>query len=189
LSYQLKSYLLSFVIVAATALLLVKTGRLIGYMEQKGIIRADFGFYSQPQEHNYVQPAAETDENMTSEEVYSWELPDPDMEEKQRHLQLLSAEIDLKLEQMQQAEENLQRLMLKQPENKVDNVIRLADLYAKMPDTEAARIFEALDDDMVALLLQKMEVGKASAIMALLSLEKAKSVTARMIADNTREQQ
>lgn len=193
MSSQTKSYLLSFVIVAATALLLVKAGHLLGYLEQRGFIRLDFDFLSpQPQyiaQNITEQPAEPTpQEGIETEYHYSWEQAAPEdelreTEDKERHLQLLSAEIDLKLEQMQQAEENLQQLMYRQSDPEESNAARLAALYSEMPESDAARIFETLDNDAVILLLQNMENRKASAIMALLSSEKVKSVTAQMLAD------
>lgn len=115
-----------------------------------------------------------------AEYSYSWEqTADDDNEQKILHLQQLSAEIDRKLEQMRQTEENLQQLAELHP---AGNVQYLAYLYARMPAADAARIFSDLDDGAVITLLQNMDAEKAATIIAELPADKAKSVTLHVIA-------
>ena len=155
--------------VTAAALLLTKLCDLGAFLLPQG--RLNFAAAE-------MNPMAESG----GEYGYSWEQTAPDADEqKLLHLQQLSVEIDQKLEQMRQTEENLQQLAARQP---AGNVQYLAFLYAQMPAEDAARIFGDLDDGAVITLLQNMEADKAAAIIAKLPADKAKSVTLRVIATN-----
>jgi flagellar motility protein MotE (MotC chaperone) len=88
-----------------------------------------------------------------------------------------NTEISGKVKELTTLKTEIEKLMKKQTDEEQENVTRLVRIYEGMKPKDAARIFNALDMDVLVSVLGKMGEKKSGAIIAAMDAEKARTVT------------
>lgn len=86
-------------------------------------------------------------------------------------------EIKSKVQELTSLKTEIQSLLKKQTDEEQANVTRLVRIYEGMKPKDAARIFNALDMDVLIAVVSKMSEKKSALILAAMEAEKARSLT------------
>lgn len=91
--------------------------------------------------------------------------------EKQR------AEMDIKLKELQTLRDSISSQLKDKVEVDSQKIEGLVQMYTSMKAPQAAKVFEAMDEDLVVEILGRMKRKPAAEVMNLLKPEKAKSIS------------
>ena len=86
-------------------------------------------------------------------------------------------EIKAKVQELNSLKTEIQGLLKKQTDEEQANVTRLVKIYEGMKPKDAARIFNALDTDVLISVISKMTEKKSALIIAAMDADKARTVT------------
>jgi flagellar motility protein MotE (MotC chaperone) len=101
--------------------------------------------------------------------------------DERNRLEILKSEIEKEKNALAGERSKMESLVSQNDSIEIKKVRQLAKVYGAMRSTEAARILETLDNNLVAKILTNItDAGIKAKILQSLSAEKAKSVTTRM---------
>lgn len=112
------------------------------------------------------------------------DLRSREIDKKAVQLKVAENEIDKKLKQLQEYETKLRKLIKEYNAQEREKISSLAKLYASMKPKDAARIFNTLDLDIGAALINEMKPSASSAILSQMQAEKAKAITDELMGNN-----
>lgn len=96
---------------------------------------------------------------------------------KQQTLSAAEQKLDAKIAELENLKKTVEGLLTTQDEQQEDRLKSLVKIYESMKPKEAARIFESLDADTLLDVVERMKESKTAPILALLTPDKAKSLT------------
>jgi flagellar motility protein MotE (MotC chaperone) len=102
--------------------------------------------------------------------------------EKELSIKALENTVDKKIEELKKLKEEIESLLKKFNKLDLQNTNRLTALYANMKPKDAARIMNDLPIDILLPVIQRIDAGKASAILAVLDKKRAHEITEHMVA-------
>ena len=100
-----------------------------------------------------------------------------DLAQREALIKAATEEMNKKAEELNSIKSEIQGLLKKQNAEEEANTKRLVGIYEGMKPKDAARIFNALDMDVLLGVVSKMADKKASSIIALMDAEKARALT------------
>lgn len=112
------------------------------------------------------------------------DLRSKEIDKKAIQLKISEEQIDKKIAQLKEYEDRLRVLIKDYNEKEKEKITSLIKLYSAMKPKDAARIFNALDTDIIVAIMQDMKATSSSAILSQMDVDKAKMVTDRMFGNN-----
>ena len=100
-----------------------------------------------------------------------------ELQKREALIAATNTEISAKVKELTTLKTEIEKLLKKQTDEEQENVTRLVRIYEGMKPKDAARIFNALDMDVLVSVLGKMGEKKSGAIIAAMDAEKARNVT------------
>lgn len=100
-----------------------------------------------------------------------------DLQKREALIAATNTEITNKVKELTTLKTEIENLLKKQTDEEQANVTRLVRIYEGMKPKDAARIFNALDMDVLVPVLSKMSEKKSGAIIAAMDADKARNVT------------
>jgi flagellar motility protein MotE (MotC chaperone) len=100
-----------------------------------------------------------------------------DMVTREALLRAAEQEIDRKYNELSQLRGEIEKLLQKQSDEEQARIVSLVKIYEGMKPSDAARIFDTLDIDVLMQVMSKMSERKLSPIMAAMNPERAKTMT------------
>lgn len=112
------------------------------------------------------------------------DLRSKEIDKKAIQLKISEEQIDKKVAQLKEYEDRLRGLIKTYDEKEKEKISSLVKLYSAMKPVDAARIFNALDTDIIVAIMQDMKPTASSSILSQMDVAKAKMVTDRMFGNN-----
>lgn len=100
-----------------------------------------------------------------------------DMVAREALLRAAEQEIDRKYNELAQLRGEIEKLLQKQSEEEQARIVSLVKIYEGMKPSDAARIFDTLDLDVLMQVMSRMSERKLSPVMAAMNPERAKTMT------------
>lgn len=88
-------------------------------------------------------------------------------------------EIETKLKQLEESREKISSMLKERITTDSQKVDNLVQLYTNMKATQAAKVFETMDEDLVIEILSRMKKKSAADILNLVKVEKAQKFSER----------
>lgn len=88
--------------------------------------------------------------------------------------------IDRKIADLHEVENTIQELLKKHDQQEQAKIDQLVKIYATMKPKDAARIFDDLEMDILLTIMENMKESKSAPILAAMTPDKARAVTAEM---------
>lgn len=99
---------------------------------------------------------------------------------KEEALNILKADIQTKIEDLEKVEKRLQFLLKEQKKKEKESMRELVKVFESMKPQESASIFSRLEPRVLLMILQRMKGVKIAAILAQLPPDQAAKITAVM---------
>ncbi|HQX26907.1 MAG TPA: flagellar protein FlbB [Alphaproteobacteria bacterium] len=100
-----------------------------------------------------------------------------DMVAREALLRAAEQEIDRKYNELAQLRGEIEKLLQKQSDEEQARIVSLVKIYEGMKPSDAARIFDTLDIDVLMQVMSRMSERKLSPVMAAMNPERAKTMT------------
>ncbi len=112
------------------------------------------------------------------------ELKDKEIfiKQEEKRLEAIKKDVDEKIEKYSKILSQIENLLKKIEQIKDQNFEHIVKTYETMPPDEAAQRLSLLDEELLVKILLKMKPKKIAAIMAVMDVEKAASITQSMTA-------
>lgn len=100
-----------------------------------------------------------------------------DLNKMESELEVQRKELDQKMKELQNLRESISSQLKDRVDVDSQKVDGLVQMYTNMRAPQAAKVFEAMDEDLVVEILSRMKRKPAAEVMNLLKPEKAKSIS------------
>jgi len=102
------------------------------------------------------------------------------LSQREALLKAAEQEVDSKVAELNKLKTAMETLLGQQQKAQDDRIGSLVKIYENMKPTEAARIFDSLDMDILLEVIGRMNERKVSPVLASMNPEKAKEVTIKL---------
>lgn len=103
-----------------------------------------------------------------------------EMELRESVLKLTEQKVDGKLQELRKLKTDVEKLLELYNEKEDAKIRSLVKIYENMKPKDAARIFDALDNEVLLIVIDKMKEAKSATILAKMNPAKAKEITTQL---------
>ena len=103
-----------------------------------------------------------------------------ELDTREKVLRATEARIEAKIADLKQIQDTISKLLVKHDKQKEAQMRSVVKIYERMKPKDAARVFQKLDMPILLDIVERMREAKAAPIMANMSPDKAKAVTAAL---------